>query len=182
MLPYINEISTFQYVPNQDTLTKSKQVLYYKATHPLAKIQYHARHMILMTDTDTAYLALPSACSCIAGHFSLTNRILDYSKRTPTPNGPILTEFKTLKTIVSSSAKAETGGTFENAQNVISLPYLLKTVFLHPQHKEVSPIITNNLTSRGILTHFIETRKFKTWDMQYHWLEDIIQQKQIQLI
>ena len=42
--------------------------------------------------------------------------MLDYSKGTPTPNGPILTEFKTLKTVVTSSAEAETGGTFENAQ------------------------------------------------------------------
>ena len=40
-------------------------------------------------------------------------------KGKPTPNGPILTEYKTLKTMVSSSAEAERGGAFRNAQNVI---------------------------------------------------------------
>ena len=42
--------------------------------------------------------------------------MLDYSKGNPNTNGPILTEYKTLKTVVSSSVEAETGGTFENAQ------------------------------------------------------------------
>ena len=72
-----------------------------------------------MMDTDDAYLVLPASHSCIAGHYYFTNRMLDYSKGTPTPNGPILTEYKTLKTMVSSSAEAERGGAFRNAQNVI---------------------------------------------------------------
>ena len=79
--------------------------------------------MILITEKDYAYLVLSVACSRIAGQYYFTSCILDYSKGTPTPNGPILTERKTLKTVFSSyaEAKTETGGTFENAQNVIPL-------------------------------------------------------------
>ena len=106
----------------------------------------------------------------------------DYSKGTPTSNGPILTECKTLKSVVSSAAEAETGGTYINAQNVIPLRHILETVFQHPRPVLGSPIITDNLTSKGILTHLIKPHKSKTWDMRYHWLEDRIKKKQIQLI
>ena len=62
--------------------------------------------MILMTDTDADYFILPASRSLISGHYYFTKHMLDYSKVTPTTNGPILTEFKNLKTMVSSSAEA----------------------------------------------------------------------------
>ena len=110
-------------------------MLDYPATHPHVKIQYHASDMILMTDTNSAYIVLPYAHSRIADHYYLTERMLDYSKGNPTPNGLILTEFKTIMTVVSSSSEDETGGILENTQNFIPLCHLLKIVFLHPQHK-----------------------------------------------
>ena len=124
--------------------------------------------MILMTDTDATYLVLPEARSRIAGYYYFTNRMLDYSKGNPTTNFPILTEFNTLKTVVSASSEAETGGTFEKAQNVIPLKYIIKKVYLYQQPTKGSPIITKNITSQGILTRFIKPRKSKTWDMRYH--------------
>ena len=54
--------------------------------------------------------------------------------------------------------------------------------YLHQQPTKGSPIITDNLTYQGILTHFIKPCKSKTWDMIYHWLEDRVFQKDIQLI
>ena len=129
MLPDLNEISTCQSAPIQYTLTKFNQFLYCKATHPLATIQYHARNIILMTDADAVYFVLPSDRSRIAGHYYLNNRMINYSKVTLTQNSPILTEFKTLKTDVSSSAESKTGVTFENDQNFILLRHLLKIFF-----------------------------------------------------
>ena len=82
--------------------------------------------------------------------------MLDYYKSTPTPNDPIFTEYKTLKAVVSSSDEEETGGTFENAQNVIPLRHILGTVYLHQQPTKGSPIITDNLIYQGILTRFIK--------------------------
>ena len=101
-----------------------------------------------MTDTDAAYLVLPKSRSCIAGYYLFADRMIDYSKGTPTPNGPILTECKTLKTVVSSSAESETVGTFENAQNLIPLRHILETVYLHQQPTKGSPIITDNIKSQ----------------------------------
>ena len=106
----------------------------------------------------------------------------DYSKGTPTTNLTILTERKTLKNVVSSSAEAETGGTFENAQNIIPLRHIIENMLLHRQPTKVSPIVADNLTSQGTLTFFIRHSKSKTWDMRYHWLEDHIYQRKMQLI
>ena len=88
--------------------------------------------------------------------------MIDYSKATPTPHGQILTECKTLKTVVFSSAESETGGTSENAQNLIPLQHILETVYLHQQPTKGSPIVTENITPQGILTCFIKPRKLKT--------------------
>ena len=78
-----------------------------------------------MTDTYATYLALPESHSFIAGYYYFTKCMLNYSKGNPNPNVTILTEYKTLKIVVPSSAEAETGGTFENAQNVIPLRLIL---------------------------------------------------------
>ena len=85
------------------------------------------------------------------------------------------------QTVVSSSAESETGVTFLNAQNVISLLHILETYYLHRKPTKVSPIVTDNLISQGILASFIKNSKSKNWDMRYHWLEDRIFKK-IQLI
>ena len=61
--------------------------------------------MILMKDTYATYLVLPGACSCIAGYYYFTNRMLGYSKVIPTTNEPILTEYKTLKSCFPSQLK-----------------------------------------------------------------------------
>ena len=42
-----------------------------------------------MSDTDAAYLILLAAHSHIGGHYYFNNRMPDYYKGTPIPNGPI---------------------------------------------------------------------------------------------
>ena len=72
---------------------------------PNATIRYHASNMILMMDTYAAYLFLTASPICITDQYYFTNSMIDYSKGTPTLNGPILTECNNLKTTVSSSAE-----------------------------------------------------------------------------
>ena len=163
-------------------MDKFNQVVDYASTHPNATIRYHASHMVLMKDTDSAYLVLLEAHSRTAGYYYFTNHMIYYSKVIPTPNGPIIIEFKTLKIVVPSSDESKTGGTSKNAQNLIPLGHNLKTVYLHQQTTKGSPVITVNLTYQGILTCLIEPHKNKTWYMRYHWLEDRIFQQHIQLI
>ena len=77
MLPDINEISTWKSAPTHDTLGKCNQVLDYESTHPNATIWYHASDMILMTDTNTAYIVILTDLIHIAGHYYFTNHMPD---------------------------------------------------------------------------------------------------------
>ena len=72
-------------------MEKSNQLMDHASMHPDATIRYHASDMILMKYTDVSYLVLLETYSSIAEYYYFTNHILDYSKGTPTPNGPILT-------------------------------------------------------------------------------------------
>ena len=119
-------------------MDKCNQVLDYASTHPNTTIHYHASDMILMTDTDSAYLDILEACSFISGYYYFTNRMIDYYKDNPTPNGPILAECEILKIVVSFSAHAEIGGTFENAKNVIQFRHILKTAYSNQKPTKVS--------------------------------------------
>ena len=82
--------------------------------------------------------------------------MLDYSKGTPTPNFPILSEFNTLKTAVLSSAESETGGTFEVAQNLIPLRHILENftyISNSPKALQSLQIISHHKASSLVLSN-----------------------------
>ena len=54
MLTALNEISTCQSAPTQDTMEKSNQLMDHASMHPGATIRYHASDMILMTHINAA--------------------------------------------------------------------------------------------------------------------------------
>ena len=66
--------------------------------------------MILYVNTDAAYLVLPKARSRIAGYYYLVAQYptTDAIPK-PTLNGAIHFKCKTLKHVIASAAKAETG-------------------------------------------------------------------------
>ena len=163
MLPALNEISTQQAKPTEQTITKCNHLLDYAATHPNAVIRYHASDMALHVDTDAAYLVLPNAKSRIAGHYYLSDHPQHRpTKPDPHPNGPIHTECKTLRTVVSSAAEAECGGPYINAQNAIPIRDALIAIG-HPQAP--TPIKTDNATALGIVSNLMKPKRSKTWDM-----------------
>jgi hypothetical protein len=98
MLPALNKITTQQAAPTQNTQRKCKHLLDYCSTYPNAVIRYNTSDMVLHADSDAAYLVLPGAKSCIAGHFFLSTKPKPFPA-TPQPmrNGPILTECRLLQ-------------------------------------------------------------------------------------
>jgi len=138
--------------------------------------------MVLHVDTDAAYLVLPGARSRYAGYFYLSENFKNYHTSTPKMNGAILITCKDLQGVVCSAAEAETGGIFNNVQSSIPIARILIHVLKHPQPELGTPIVTDNVTSKGIITKLIKPRKSKTWDMRYHWIEDRIKKQEIQLI
>ena len=176
MYPALNEVSLTQASPTEKTLQKCHQLLDYVSTHPNATIRYHASDMILNVDTDAAYLVLPRARSRLAGHFYLSSD--PAMTRTVRPNGPILTECKTIQHVVSSAAEAETAGIFHNAQQAIPIRYILKELG-HPQPP--TPIKTDNTTANAFIHQTMRHKKSKSWDMRYWWLKEKSAQSQFNI-
>jgi hypothetical protein len=145
-------------------------LLNYVATYPLAIIRYHASDMALHTDTDAAYLVLLNAQSHYASHYILSDTPPPPPESPhPKPNGAILTVCKTIGSVMTSAAEAETNGVYRNGQEIIAIRILLQALG-HPQL--ATPLKTDNSTSNSFVHANIKQRRSKTWDMQWNWLRD----------
>ena len=103
------------------------------ATYPNARMRYVAGTMQLMVDSDAAYLVLPGAKSCIAGHYMLASHPNKNNKHLAPHNAPIHVECKTIKNVACSTAEAETAGLFYNGQTASYICSILNGMG-HLQH------------------------------------------------
>ena len=80
--------------------------------------------MVLMVDSDTAYLIIPQVKSRIARYFQLS----EYPMKTSnlTLNSAILVYYKAIKYVIALLEKAEMAGVFHNAQLAIPIRYMLE--------------------------------------------------------
>ena len=148
----------------------------YIATHPSATIRYYASDMRLYFDSDAAYLVLPNARSRGAGYFSLSDNPDVNGIPSLKENGPILVKCTTLKNIISSAAKAETGTLFHNGKVAIPIRTTLHEMG-HPQGPTYVKI--DNSTTNGFVYSNIKPKRSKAWDMRYHWLKDKVHSKEL---
>ena len=169
ILPALNEIAHRQSTPTKNTMEKCTMLLDFCASHPNATIRYHASDMVLHIDTDAAYLVLPGAKSRIAGYYYLSGRPPATGTPTPTINGAIHVECKTLKHVVASAAEAETGGLFVNSQLAIPLRHALEAL---DHHQPPTPLKTDNSTAYKFVHDDMKQKMSKSWDMRYNWLRD----------
>ena len=134
-------------------------LLYYAHTYPNAKIRYQARYMILHVKLDTDYLFMPGARSCISGQYHLSDHPTNPTNPSyVNPNGPILTECKTLQYLVISTVEYDTGGISTNIHNIVSIIIALLELD-HLQHK--TPLKTDNSTSKGYSPRSIRKKRSK---------------------
>ena len=101
--------------------------------------------MVLHVDSDASYLTMPEARICYAGRFYLSDWTSPSPiKPNPERNGPIHTEWKTIRNVVSSAAEAETCGTINNGEKAIGMrPSLIEL-----DHKQpATPLKTDNSTT-----------------------------------
>ena len=162
--------------PRNLTLKKCNQLLDYVSWHPNATIRYYASDMVLNIDSDAAYLVLPRAWSRLAGHYFLSSN--PGPNRTVLPNGPILTECKTIKHVVSSATEAETAALFHNAQMARPIRHILQELG-HPQPP--TPIKTDNATANAFIHQTMRHKKSKSWDMRYWWLKENTNQSEFNI-
>ena len=122
MLRAINEILRVQSLPTRDTERKSKMLLDYAVTYPNAILRCKASDMVVHVDSDAVYITIPESRSCYAGLFYLSDWPSSSPiKPNPKRNGPIHTECKTIRNVVSSAVEDETYGTFNNGETSIGM-------------------------------------------------------------
>ena len=168
MLVALNEINANKASPTTDTIKKTKMLMDYADTQLDAIIRFHISNIGLHTDSDTAYLVHPKSRSRAARHYHLSdNPPPPHIRPTPTPNGPILTKFQTIRTFMDSAAEAETGAIFLNGQQAVPIcTSLIKMGHLQPP----TPIKTNSATSYSILAGKMRWKRSKAFDMRFHWM------------
>ena len=77
---------------------------------------------------------------------------------------------KTIRSVVTSAAEAETHGVFHNAKQTIPMVHTLELMGHH--QRQPTPIRADNSTAVGFVNKNMQMKQSKTWDMQLHWLRD----------
>ena len=149
----------------------------YLHTHPDTVVRFHASDMILYIESDAAYLVLPQARSRVASILYLGNA----TTGRPPLNGAIQVICKTLQYVVSSVAKAETGGIFIGGQQAVPIITALSKLN-HRQPSSGTRISTDNSTAKGVLSANLRQKLSKAFDMRHWWIKDRIKQGQLELV
>ena len=135
--------------------------------------------MCLHIDSNAAYIFQSKALIRSAGHFYLSNNPpSDNTRPTPSPNGPVLTKCQTIRIVMASAAESETGAIFLNGQQAVPIRTNL-TNMGHPQPP--TPIKTDSASSYGIPTGNMRQKRYKAFDMRFHWIRCRIKQNQFPL-
>jgi hypothetical protein len=113
MMHGLNDLATQTTTGTQITAAAMEHFLNYCATNPNAALLCRASNMVLMNDSDTAYLVVPGAKSRAGGHTCFGNQP-DNPKQII--NGAIYALAKLIKNVMSSAAETEVAGLFMNAK------------------------------------------------------------------
>jgi hypothetical protein len=151
ILMALSAIASQQALLTEDMRNCVNQFLDYMATHPDAKIRYSAFNMVLNVHSDASYLSAPHTQSHAGGYFFLGS--------TPHDGSPIQINCAVhvtctiLKLVAASTAEAELGALFLNAQEDKVIQLVLKELG-HPQPP--TPIHIENTTTVGIVNNTIK--------------------------
>lgn len=176
MLVALGSLAAAQSKGTQATAEACTRLLNYAATHPDAKIKFHASDMILTLHSDASYLSETEARSRAGGFFYLGNQI-DTSPTGPPQkiNGPIHINSKIMHNVLASATEAEVGALFHNAQDAAMIRETLQ--FLgHTQPP--TPIQTDNSCAEGIVNDTVKQKRSKAIDMRFYWVRDRVRQGQ----
>eukprot|EP00804_Cyclotella_cryptica_P018372 CCRYP_015481-RA/>CCRYP_015481-RA protein AED:0.17 eAED:0.17 QI:0/0/0/1/1/1/2/0/862 len=138
----LSELATQQSNATEQTLKRCHHFLDYMATHPNARIRYHASDMILNVHSDASYLSVKHAKCRAAGIFFLGS--LPQNNKPIRLNGAIAVLCTILKFVAASAAEAELGALFLNAKETKIMRLTLQELG-HPQPP--TPIHCDNSTT-----------------------------------
>ena len=120
----LNIIYQSQAIPTIQTPHLCQHLPDYCATFLSANIQFHASNTILHVCYDTSYLVNSTAKSWVADYFQLVNWNFHMSSPIQ-PIRPLLSKWKILQHVVTSSVESKTAAAFHNAQIALPIWYML---------------------------------------------------------
>jgi hypothetical protein len=156
----LNDIATEQTTATKKTKTAAGHIFDYLATHPDAKIRFHASDMILHIHSDAYYLSVSKTRRRLGGIFYLEYNPPYENKL----NGSILNVTSVIKNVVASATESEVGTCFQNAKTAAPLRV---TLLEFGHEKPATPLRTYNSTAYGILNETIKQKRSKSMDMKY---------------
>jgi len=119
--PALNEIAHEHAKPTLRTKRRTDHLLDFLSTNPEASLRYNASDMILVIETDAAYLAQSEAKSRASGWFILTNKPSASIKVI----APLHVMCTTIKNVVASTAEADDLGLYLGCQRACPMRVLL---------------------------------------------------------
>jgi hypothetical protein len=154
VLMALSMIASEQSKGTELTMTKTKQLLDYSATHPDATVCFHTSAMILNIHLDASYLLEANAYSQACGHFFMGWHA-DPTKPIKL-NGAFFTLCAILRFVVASAAEAKLGALFLNCKQAKKIRLPLKEMG-HPQPP--TPIHCDNSTAVGIKNNTVKRQR-----------------------
>ena len=161
-----------QSAPMEMTYEKTLFFLDYAASHPDAILTFKKSNMILAVYNDAFHLTEPKSRSRAGGHFYMA----DGAGEKDPSNGPVHNIAQIIRNIMTPVADTEIGALFVNSRFVIPAWHLLKETG-HPQPP--TPIQTNNTTALGFVTKNLQPKATKSTEMNYWFMHDRQDRKQI---
>ena len=167
ILPALSAIASEQPCATESAEKKVLKLLNYLATHPEAKVRFHASDMILNIHSDASYLSETRARIRLAGYFSHSSKTTKGEKIKM--NGNIFMSCGIFKIVVYSAAEAELGALFLNIKQGKVLRILLEEL----GHKQPpTPAHCDNSTATGIANDSMKKQRSRSMEMQFFWVTD----------
>ena len=119
--------------------------------------------MVLTGHNDSSYLSETKTRSRAEGHFFMSNDTAESPN-----NGDIMNIAQIIKAVISSAAEANLGTLFINCHEANPARHPLKEM----GHKQPHiPMQTDNTTALCVVTNNIASKRLKSMDMKFHWLQ-----------
>jgi hypothetical protein len=174
MLVAVNKISSQQSAPTTKTMADLHHLLAYAACFPDASITYYPSNMQLIYHSDAAFLTESKARSRSATYCYLSLGDID-----DPVNGGLDAHSSIMKNVVPSVAEAEYGTIFRCAQDATPIRNALIALG-YPQPPTI--IVTDNSVACGISNKTLKSKRSKSMDNKFNWIQDQIRLGNFQVI
>ena len=174
ILPTVNLLASLQSSPTRDVADIADRLLQYCSRYPNNELVYDACDMTLFIQVDASYLSRSNARSVARGICYLSNK-----GQPEHINGAIHAVSSIIPSVVASAAEAEYAALFMLAQEGEYLRRVLDDMG-YPQAPTL--MLCDNQCAVGLATYSLKSKRTKSIDMRYHWIQDRVTQGHFQVI